>query len=109
MAFARLNRSARAARRIRRDPRLVESYVSYGSRLLFYPGIPAWNCVLGRGSAISYRHIDTGSGDFVCCLPGLQRSGGAEPKWPGQYLNVAAISQLDRESLRSVPVGICRY
>src|SRR5947207_5290029 len=34
----------------------------------------------------------------------------AEPKWPGQYLNVgAAISQLDRESLRSVPVGICRY
>jgi hypothetical protein len=109
MAFARLNRSARAARRIRRDPRLVESYVSYGSRLLFYPGIPAWNCVLGRGSALSYRHIDTGSGDFVCRLSGLQQSGGAEPEWPGQYLNVgAAISQLDRESLH-VPVGICRY
>jgi hypothetical protein len=64
----------------------------------FSTGIPAWNCVLGRGSALSYRHIDTGSGDFVCCLPGLQQSGGAEPKWPGQHLNVgAAVSQLDRE------------
>jgi hypothetical protein len=42
--------------------------VSYGSRLFFYPGVPAWNCIFGRGSALSNRHSDTGSGDFVCPL-----------------------------------------
>src|SRR2546429_7081965 len=51
-------RSSRTAWRIRRDPCLVESHVSYGSGLLFYPGIPAWNCFFGRRSALSNRHID---------------------------------------------------
>jgi hypothetical protein len=72
MAFAELNRSRRAARRIRRYPCLVESDVSHGSGL-FYFGIPAWDCVFGRRSALSGRHLDIGSGDFVCCLSCLQR------------------------------------